>query len=157
MLCVKTFPIYRMFFDIDCCMHVAPVDVNAFYEKVSKLVCATILSCFRINSEHRFGPSFGYEPKTIKKSSKDVVKIGVHINVPELHVNKEMALRVRMAVVQKLENNFEKAGPTSWDDDVDHVRLRRERSENVVFEEAQSVAVRPASVTSAVDATELGI
>lgn len=121
-VCRKTFPIYRMFFDIDCCLYVAPGDVNAFYEKVSKLVCATIFELFsnQLGAPLRSIVSVA-EPKTIKKSSKDVVKIGVHINVPELHVNKEMALRVRMAVVQKLENNFEKAGPTSWDDDVDHV------------------------------------
>ena len=76
-VCRKTFPIYRMFFDIDCCMHVAPVDVNAFYEKVSKLVCATIFELFsnQLGAPLRSIVSVA-EPKTIKNPQRVLVKLG---------------------------------------------------------------------------------
>ncbi len=123
----RTFPIYRMFFDIDTIVYEAPEDLNDFYEKVSKMVAATVFELFSDalaaaaadSSLGRLIVSVA-EPVPFKKKSKDCVKIGMHINAPNIHVNKEMALRLRMATAQKLENNIEKNGPTTWDEDVDH-------------------------------------
>ena len=59
--------------------------------------------------------------KQARKNRKECYNYGVHIISPTLVFNKEIKLKVREAVVQKLQNNLEKDGPTPWDDDIDKV------------------------------------
>ena len=118
----RSHPVYRVFFDIDFCTYNdSALEAHEFYKKLSKFVVATLYELFNDSvDEFRIVCSTA-APKQIQKNQREATKYGVHIVAPDLVVNKLMMLRIREAVVQKLQNNFEKFGPTSWQDDIDPV------------------------------------
>lgn len=123
MVCKKSMPVFRMFFDVDAHLAEEPVDPSAWYTSVCKFICSTLLELF---SDSLAGAPLLLiasvaDCKPTRKANQDCFKYGMHINVPDLHVTTAMALRIRRAVVQKMQNNFAKSGPTSWNDDIDEV------------------------------------
>ena len=112
--------VFRMFFDFDCHVFDPPDDVPSWCASLTKLVCATLRELFGDSlAQPLHALTSVAELKQTRKGQQDAYKVGVHVNVPDLHVDRDMALRVRAALVQKLTNNFEKSGPTDWADDVD--------------------------------------
>lgn len=116
----KTEPVFRMFFDIDAHLELTQLVDRDWYIKMCKYVAGTLyeLFCDNIQEPIRLIVSTA-DSKIVRKYSKECCKYGIHINVPDLHVTREMALRIRSAVVQKLNNNFPKCKPTAWNNDID--------------------------------------
>ena len=112
---------FRVFFDFDTHLEtpLAEEDLREWYVKLCKFVCGTLNELFSdANVGFRLVCAVA-APKSAHKMRTDCHKYGVHIVVPEIIVTEPMMLRIRSAVIQKLENNFEKGGPTTWADDVD--------------------------------------
>lgn len=112
-------PVYRLFFDIDAHLFQPPEDVCAWHVSVCRYICGTLGELFGDCVAHFRMLYCVAAPKQHRKNQHDCVKYGAHVVVPDLHVDKPMMLRVREAVVQKLQNNFPRAGPTTWADDID--------------------------------------
>tara|TARA_Y100000992_G_scaffold302020_2_gene274589 strand:- start:2 stop:1408 length:1407 start_codon:yes stop_codon:yes gene_type:complete len=124
----RSHPVYRMFFDVDCHLASPLQDAQLWYTKIAKYVMATLLELFSDSLGDWDSSSGSVSPltllcsvadaKTVRKNQQDLVKYGMHINVPGLDVTKDMALRIRDAVVQKLDNNMPTAD-SSWSRDID--------------------------------------
>ena len=112
---------FRVFFDFDTHLEtpLPEEELRQWYVKLCKFVCGTLNELFSdANIDFRLVCAVA-APKCTRKNQTDCHKYGVHVVVPELIVTEAIMLRIRDAVIQKLENNFEKKGPTTWADDVD--------------------------------------
>lgn len=119
----RSHPGYYLFFDLDIFLFETLDDTksNDLYLKLCKLIVATINELFDDTLQQFEINCSVANHKQTKKHQKDCYKYGVHITSPSIVVNKNKMLKVREAVVQKLQNNLEKQGPTSWDEDIDKV------------------------------------
>lgn len=115
-------PYYKLFFDIDLILYEKLEDPSDWYIKLSKTLVSTINELFDDNlKSFEIICSVVDNCKVVKKNQKDCYKYGIHITSPSIIVDESIMLKVRDAVVQKLQNTFEKEGPTTWDDDVDRI------------------------------------
>lgn len=118
---LKTEPVFKMFFDAD--IHSTDILDNEWCERFAKYVMGAVSELFNesIDLSKLNMIVCKAESKSTKKNSVDCMKYGLHAVLTTLHVNREMALRIRNAVVQKLSNNMVCNGPTRWEDDIDEV------------------------------------
>jgi hypothetical protein len=118
---LKTEPTFNMFFDGD--IHTTTDLDAAWCERFAKYVVGAVSELFSesIDAGQLQMVVSKAEPKATRKNNVDCSKYGVHTVFPSLQVNRDMALRIRHAVVQKLSNNMECTGPTRWEDDIDEV------------------------------------
>lgn len=118
---LKTEPVFKMFFDAD--IHTTEDLHDAWYERFSKYVMGAVSELFSesISSEDIEVIVCKAESKSTKKNGVQCTKHGLHVVCPTISVDREMALRIRNAVVQKLSNNLNYMGPTGWEDDIDEV------------------------------------
>ena len=118
----RSTPNYKLFFDIDLILYEKLEDPSDWYIKLAKTLVSTINELFDDNlKSFEMICSVVDNWKVVKKNQKDCYKYGIHITSPSIIVNESIMLKVRDAVVQKLRNNFEKEGPTTWEDDVDKI------------------------------------
>lgn len=116
----RSHPSYKLFFDFDIFVY-KMIESNHFYTSIGKLVVSTLNELFDDSIKHFDIICSVADVKSTKKNQQDCYKYGMHITSTSLIVNKEKMLRIRDAVVQKIQNNLEKDGPTSWADDIDQV------------------------------------
>lgn len=116
----RSHPMYKLFFDLDIFMYQV-IDRNELYIKICKLLVSALNELFDDSVDHFELICSVNDVKQARKNQKECYKYGVHIISPNLIVNKEKMIRIRDAVVQKLQNSLEKDGPTLWTDDVDKV------------------------------------
>uniref|UniRef100_A0A6C0IXH5 C962R-like N-terminal AEP domain-containing protein n=1 Tax=viral metagenome TaxID=1070528 RepID=A0A6C0IXH5_9ZZZZ len=116
----RSHPLYKIFFDFDVFMYDV-IDRNELYTNICKLVVSTLNELFDDTVDSFELICSVTDVKQARKNQKKCYKYGIHLICPTLIVNKEKMLRVREAVVQKIQNNLEKHGPTHWDDDIDKV------------------------------------
>lgn len=118
---LKTEPVFKMFFDAD--IHSTEILDNEWCERFAKYVMGAVSELFNesIKLSEMTMIVCKAEPKSTTKNSVECMKYGLHVVLTNLHVNREMAVRIRNAVVQKLSNNMVCNGPTRWEDDIDEV------------------------------------
>lgn len=118
---LKTEPVFKMFFDAD--IHSTEVLDNEWCERFAKYIMGAVSELFSesIDLSQMTMIVCKAESKSTKKNSVECMKYGLHAVFTTLHVNREMAVRIRNAVVQKLSNNMAYNGPTRWEDDIDEV------------------------------------
>merc|ERR1712070_87594 len=113
-------PIFKLFFDFD--IHLLDHPDQSLSVKIAKYVLSTIKELFLDLGDCSL-IICGAETKNTKKNGIECIKYGLHFHIPTLHVSVQTALKVRIAVIQKLSNNMgEKPclnGPTTWEEDVD--------------------------------------
>jgi hypothetical protein len=118
---LKTEPVFKMFFDAD--IHSTEVLDDEWCERFAKYIMGAVSELFSesIDLSQMTMIVCKADPKATKKNSVECMKYGLHAVFTTLHVNREMAVRIRNAVVQKLSNNMVCNGPTRWEDDIDEV------------------------------------
>lgn len=116
----RSHPAYKLFFDLDIFMYKI-VDHNDLYVRICKILVSTLNELFDDSIEHFDIICSTNDVKQARKNQNECYKYGVHITSPTLVVNKENMIKIREAVVQKFQNNMDKDGPTSWNDDIDKV------------------------------------
>tara|TARA_B100000676_G_scaffold313165_1_gene391907 strand:+ start:652 stop:2025 length:1374 start_codon:yes stop_codon:yes gene_type:complete len=115
----KSHPAYKLFFDFDVCLFDIIDNVHDWYTKLCKILVSAINELFDEKLDAFEIICSVAEVKKVRKCQRECYKYGVHINSSNIIVNESIMLKLREAIVQKLQNNFEKNGPTSWDEDVD--------------------------------------
>lgn len=114
----RSHPGYNLFFDLDVHLH-AVVKSDEWWVKVCRLIVATLNELFDESLEGFEIVCSVADAKQVRKNQRECYKYGIHVTSCSIVVDKEKMLRIRAALVQKLQNNLEKDGPTSWEDDVD--------------------------------------
>lgn len=116
---LKTSPVFKLFFDAD--VHTTDELDDTWCVKFAKYVMSAVTEMFSdsMDDSSQLMVLLRADMKNTKKNSVSCYKYGFHLVFPHIHVNTEMALRTRNAVLQKLSNNLPKSGPTTWEADID--------------------------------------